>query len=109
MKSAYTKGRRFEYKVRDELRKLGFAVYRTSRSSGLGWQREKNEVPVDLIAIKNGKCILVECKSDISFKKMGRRWLSNTVNAEAPYIVVTPSNLDSVLERLKQRIERGEL
>jgi hypothetical protein len=107
--SAYLKGRRFEYKVRDALRRLGFAVYRTARSSGLGRRRRANEVPVDLIAVRRGRCILIECKSDSSARRMGREGLARAASAEAPYFVVTPSTLEEFLSAVRGMIERGEL
>lgn len=51
--SSYRKGRRFEYKVRDHFQKSGFFVARQARSS----------FP-DLICLKDGAIVLVECKVD---------------------------------------------
>jgi len=51
--SSYRKGRRFEYRVRDSLEREGFFVARQTRSA----------FP-DLIAIKKGKALLIECKVD---------------------------------------------
>ena len=51
--SSYRKGRRFEWRVRDYLERKGWFVARQTRSS----------FP-DLIAIKNGKILLIECKVD---------------------------------------------
>jgi len=53
--SLYHKGRLFEWKVRDELRKKGYAVFRFAGSK-----------PVDLFAVKsNGEMYFVECKTDV--------------------------------------------
>ena len=52
--SQYRKGRRFEYLVRDHLRKLGWTVFRLAGSK-----------PLDLVAVRQGKVVFVECK----FKK----------------------------------------
>lgn len=49
----YEKGRRFEYRVRDLFRDHGFFVIRAAQSK-----------PVDLVCVKNGKTILVECKTN---------------------------------------------
>jgi Holliday junction resolvase len=49
----YERGRDFEYRVRDHLRKCGFFVLRSPRSLG----------PVDLVALKKGVILLVQCKT----------------------------------------------
>jgi len=49
----YARGRRFEYRTRDYLRKLGWFVIRQSKSS----------FP-DLVALRDGSILLVECKVD---------------------------------------------
>lgn len=49
---SYKIGQRFEYRVRDYLRKLGYVVVRSPRSSG----------PFDLIAAGFGSLLLVQCK-----------------------------------------------
>jgi len=49
--SKYEKGRTFEYRVKKELEKQGYFVIRAAASK-----------PVDLVALKDGKAILVECK-----------------------------------------------
>lgn len=52
--SNYRKGRRFEYRVRDELTRRGYFVIRGAGSK-----------PVDLVALKaGGRVVLVECKVD---------------------------------------------
>ena len=57
----YHKGRAFEYKVRDLLKEMGFAVFRCAASK-----------PVDLIALKkDAPPILVECRT--SHKPTSRR------------------------------------
>ena len=48
----YRVGREFEYRTRDALRKLGYFVLRSPRSGS----------PVDLIAVKLGKIVFVQCK-----------------------------------------------
>lgn len=49
--SNYRKGRRFEYRVRDHLESRGWVVLRCSRSR-----------PFDLVALKEGMILLIECK-----------------------------------------------
>lgn len=48
---SYRKGRGFEYEVRDLMSKNGWLVVRAARSK-----------PVDLVCIKSGKVVLIECK-----------------------------------------------
>ena len=48
----YEKGRRFEYRVRDLFKEHGFIVIRAAQSK-----------PIDLVCLKNGKSVLVECKT----------------------------------------------
>jgi Holliday junction resolvase len=51
--SNYEKGRRFEYRVRDFFREHCFLVIRAAQSK-----------PIDLICLKDGKSILIECKTN---------------------------------------------
>ena len=53
MNPSYVKGRRFEYRVRDFFRAHGFLVIRPAQSK-----------PVDLICLRKGVMVLVECKTD---------------------------------------------
>ncbi|MEM3692448.1 MAG: hypothetical protein QXI39_00285 [Candidatus Bathyarchaeia archaeon] len=48
----YVKGRMLEYKVKKYLESLGWTVFRCAGSK-----------PLDLIAIRDGKAIAVECKA----------------------------------------------
>jgi Holliday junction resolvase len=50
--SSYAKGRRLEYLVRDLFDEKGYVVVRAARSK-----------PIDLVCMKNGKILLVECKT----------------------------------------------
>lgn len=50
----YEAGRRFEWRVRDELTDDGYAVIRSAGS----------KTKVDLVAIKPGQWLLVQCKRD---------------------------------------------
>lgn len=56
------KGRRFEYRVRDLFKRKGYLVVRAAQSK-----------PIDLICLKNGKTILVECKTDKTKLTRGRK------------------------------------
>jgi len=58
--SGYVKGRRFEYRVRDFFRKKGFVVIRAAQSK-----------PIDLVCLRCGEAIFVECKTEKS--ALGRR------------------------------------
>jgi Holliday junction resolvase len=49
---SYRKGRHFEWRVRDDFRAKGYFVLRSPRSAG----------PVDLVAIKKGDVVLIQCK-----------------------------------------------
>ncbi len=48
----YRVGRSFEYRVRDAFRKIGYFVLRSPRSGS----------PVDLIAVKKGSLLFIQCK-----------------------------------------------
>ncbi|GBC71236.1 hypothetical protein HRbin02_01016 [Candidatus Calditenuaceae archaeon HR02] len=48
---SYRRGRRFEYEVRDYFGSRGWLVIRAARSK-----------PVDLVCIKGGRVVLVECR-----------------------------------------------
>ncbi|HEX9196200.1 MAG TPA: restriction endonuclease [Candidatus Bathyarchaeia archaeon] len=54
--SNYEAGRRLEYRVRDLFRRNGFFVVRAAQSK-----------PIDLVCLRNGKPVLVECKAGGSF------------------------------------------
>ena len=56
------KGRRFEYRVRDFFRKSGFVVIRAAQSK-----------PIDLVCLRHGQTILVECKTEKSALGTRRR------------------------------------
>lgn len=54
--SNYEMGRRLEYRVRDMFRRHGFFVVRAAQSK-----------PIDLVCLRDGKSVLVECKAGTSF------------------------------------------
>lgn len=67
----YEKGRRFEYRVRDLFKEQGFVVIRSAKSK-----------PVDLVCLKNGTSVLVECKTrKSSLGKNGREELLHMAKA----------------------------
>lgn len=53
--SHYAAGRRFEWQVRDDLADNGYIIVRAAGSKG--------DAKVDLIAIKPGQLLFVQCKS----------------------------------------------
>jgi Holliday junction resolvase len=52
--SHYAQGTRFEHKVRDDLAENGYSVIRAAGSKG--------DAKIDLIALKPGQLLLVQCK-----------------------------------------------
>ncbi len=54
--SNYEAGRRLEYRVRDIFRRQGFLVIRAAQSK-----------PIDLVCMKDGRSMLIECKAGRSF------------------------------------------
>lgn len=55
MPSNYAKGRNLEYSVRERLKTFGYVVFRCAGSR-----------PVDLIAIREDRILLVECKAGLN-------------------------------------------
>jgi Holliday junction resolvase len=83
--SRYVKGRRLEYRVRDFLRSKGYVVIRAAQSK-----------PVDPVALRNGKTLLIECKTEKSSLTRQRR------TELIRLIEVTGASL--IIARKKQRI-----
>ncbi len=54
--SNYEIGRRLEYRIRDLFRRNGYFVIRAAQSK-----------PIDLVCLRNGRSVLVECKAGRSF------------------------------------------
>lgn len=50
----YDRGKRFEHRVRDDLRKRGYYVIRSAGSKG----------KIDLVALIDGDVLLIQCKRD---------------------------------------------
>lgn len=68
----YQRGRAFEYRVRDIFMKDGYFVLRSPRSKG----------PVDLVAMKKGEILLVQCKLGQNYlSKKERRVLVELANS----------------------------
>ncbi len=93
MPSMYARGRAFEYKVRDKLEELGFAVFRIAGSK-----------PIDLIALsQRGEVFLIECKKGGHITKREVDEMQEFAKKyKANYIVVTPEglkNLPAILQR----------
>lgn len=76
--SNYEAGRRLEYRIRDIFRKQGYFVIRAAQSK-----------PIDLVCIRNGRSVLVECKAGRSFLGVDRRkeLLGIAQQAGAPIIL----------------------
>jgi len=55
--SMYKRGRQFEYRIRDNLKNKGFFVLRSPASKS----------PIDLVAIKKGLILLIQCKTGGEF------------------------------------------
>jgi Holliday junction resolvase len=76
---AYARGRAFEWRVKRDLQGKGYWVLRSSRSVGVA----------DLVAIKKGEILLVQCKtgSDMSIKEKDQLiTLAKSVGAKAFFV-----------------------
>jgi Holliday junction resolvase len=89
----YETGRRLEYRVRDIFRKSGFFVIRAAQSK-----------PIDLVCLRKGESVLVECKagssylSDVRRKELvalGERTGATVVLARRKHRTVELTNLDN--------------
>lgn len=67
---SYPKGRRFEWEVKNLLEKKSWIVIRAARSK-----------PVDLIALKNGRILMVECKYSSRILKVDKSRLCMLADA----------------------------
>jgi len=87
----YERGRDFEYRVKRSLEALGWVVVRAAASR-----------PVDLVAVRAGRVVFVECKkSGRVDDEQHRRQARLALRAGAELVVVTPRNLRAVLARLR--------
>jgi Holliday junction resolvase len=81
----YERGRSFEYKVQNDLRSHGFTTIRSAGSHS----------PADLIAVKSGQLLFVQCKRDgkISVEEQGELvLLSQAVGVAAWSILAEPGH-----------------
>lgn len=83
----YQTGRRLEYRIRDLFRKNGYFVVRAAQSK-----------PIDLVCIRNGKSVLVECK-------VGRSWLGPSRKEELLSIAERAGAPIVVARRRSKRVE----
>ena len=76
--SNYEIGRRLEYRIRDLFRRNGYFVVRAAQSK-----------PIDLVCLRNGRSVLVECKAGRSFlgKERKRELLDLAKQAGAAVIL----------------------
>ena len=82
----YRKGRAFEYRVKHYLEKHGSFVVRSASSHG----------PADLVAMKGGKVLLVQCKMRGNLSKVEKDELINAANlAGANCCLAYPNPYDS--------------
>jgi len=63
----YAVGRRFEWRIRDHFKEAGYFVLRSPRSAG----------PVDLIAIRKGQILFIQCKLGGVLSKSERKALAD--------------------------------
>ena len=103
MTSNYFKGRNLEYSVREQLKGRGYVVFRCAGSR-----------PVDLIAIKAGKILLVECKTGLNpflSPNQSNHILEISKNANAIPILVVRKRYRGIrwFEMTEQNIKETEL
>ncbi|RLE85043.1 MAG: hypothetical protein DRJ96_08350 [Thermoprotei archaeon] len=85
----YERGRRFEHRVRRLLEAAGWVVIRAAGSR-----------PIDLVAMKRGAILMIECKKGGRISREQMEYQAELARrAGATYIVVTPRNLGE-LKRL---------
>jgi Holliday junction resolvase len=64
-------------------------------------------VPADLVALKGGRAILVECKSGRRARRVVEPVVVPSAAGGAPLLVVTPGNLRRSLEVALRLVEEG--
>lgn len=85
--SNYRKGRRFEYRVRNLFKDHGFVVIRAAQSK-----------PIDLVCLKNGKSVIVECK-------VNKQSLSNNGKKELLYLARMSKAIPILAYREKRKVK----
>jgi HJR/Mrr/RecB family endonuclease len=116
MPSSYVKGRKFEYTVRAKFAKHGYLSIRASSSKGT----PKGQQPLDIVAVKDGKIIMVECKMQREkitlqllreMKELGEKYGVNTVivhsNSRITCIIV--HDKDGIINELKNVFEEVKI
>lgn len=83
----YETGRRLEYRIRNMFRKNGYFVIRAAQSK-----------PIDLVCIRDGKSVLIECK-------VGRSWLGPARKAELMEIADKAGAPVVIARRKKRKVE----
>lgn len=116
MSSSYVKGRSFEYNVRAKFAKHGYLSIRASSSRGT----PKSQPPIDIIVIKDGKTIAVECKKrkkDINIqllkelKELGEKYCLNVIavhsNGRMTCIII--HDKDNIMQDMKNIFENVKI
>jgi Holliday junction resolvase len=88
--SNYETGRRLEYRVRDVFRKQGFLVIRAAQSK-----------PIDLVCMKDGRSMLIECKAGRSFLGKDRKKELLDLSQQAGATIVLARRRKRALELTK--------
>lgn len=94
--SNYEVGRRLEYRIRDLFRKNGFFVVRAAQSK-----------PIDLVCLRNGRSVLVECKAGSSFLGKERKKELLELAKQAGAAVVLAKRKRRAVEMIN--LESGQL
>lgn len=97
--SSYSIGAGFEYRYKVKLEKGGWFVIRTPKSKG-GFTKSKLK-PIDLVAIKDGKCKLFSLKfGKTSFSKAEIEELKKIKEiAKCPVILVSKKRFKPIVEK----------
>jgi len=97
--SAYSKGANFERRVRGYLQEIGFVVFRSAGS----------HTPADLIALKAGEVLLVQCKLDGKISPTERYALSVLGDElQCRVMLAWREGRELKLEEVKDEPNRGE-
>jgi Holliday junction resolvase len=94
--SNYEVGRRLEYRIRDLFRRNGYFVIRAAQSK-----------PIDLVCLRNGRSVLVECKAGGSFLGKERKRELLDLAKQAGATVVLAKRKQRVVELID--LESGRL
>lgn len=96
MGHTYQRGRYWEYRVRDYFRNKGYFVWRSPASKG----------PADLIAIKKGEIILVQCKISGSLSAKERNELETLAKSVGAKALLAQRNGRKIVLRDVFKIEK---